>query len=379
MSKRGENIYKRRDGRWEGRYLVWQEGRQKYVSVYGKTCAAVRQKLLICKQQLAASQNAKPQPGSQLTVQALFADWLRRKQPVLKPSSYARYAGLLNTQILPELGGCPLNKLTAQKIAAFMANKMQSGRLDKQGGLAAKTIADILSLIKSAVKMAARDFAIGQSAAILNLRPPAARCAGKPEIFTEPEVGQLTENLLAAPSASQAAVLLCLNSGLRLGEVCALRWSDIDWMAQTLTVQRTVQRVTQNGHSELLLQTPKTEAARRTIPLTADLLALLARSAKARAEQSYIFGGQRPLEPRTMQYRFASLLKRCGIPARNFHVLRHTFASRFIALGGNVKSLSELLGHANIRTTMQLYVHPSLAQKRADMELVNTLHGLGCV
>ncbi len=141
-------------------------------------------------------------------------------------------------------------------------------------------------------------------------------------------------------------------------------------------MQRTVQRVTQNGHSELLLQTPKTEAALRTIPLTADLLALLARSAKVRAEQSYIFGGQRPLEPRTMQYRFASLLKRCGIPVRNFHVLRHTFASRFIALGGNVKSLSEILGHANIRTTMQLYVHPSLAQKRADMELVNTLHGL---
>ena len=278
--------------------------------------------------------------------------------------------------MLPELGGCPLSKLTAQKIAAFMANKMQSGRLDKQGGLAAKTIADILSLIKSAVKMAARDFAIAQSAAILNLRPPAARCAGKPEIFTEPEVCQLTENLLAASSVSQAAVLLCLNSGLRLGEVCALRWSDIDWTAQTLTVQRTVQRVTQNGHSELLLQTPKTEAARRTIPLTADLLALLARSVKVRAEQSYIFGGQRPLEPRTMQYRFASLLKRCGIPVRNFHVLRHTFASRFIALGGNVKSLSEILGHANIRTTMQLYVHPSLAQKRADMELVNTLHGL---
>lgn len=376
MSKRGENIYKRRDGRWEGRYLVHGEGKAKYISVYGKTCAAVREKLLACRQQLAASQQDAVLPGCQLTLQALLANWLQQKKPVLKQSSYARYAGLLNSQLLPDLGKCRVSNLTAQKLGAFLAMKRQNGRLDKQGGLAAKTVADILCIIKSAVKMAAQEFALPQAAAILSLRPPALRQAARPEIFTDSEVGCLSAQILAAPKPGQAAVLLCLNSGLRLGEVCALRWSDIDWAAQTLTVQRTVQRVSQNGHSELLLQTPKTEAGRRTIPLTGDLLALLGRLARAQANKPYIFGGRQPLEPRTMQYRFASLLKSCGIRLRNFHVLRHTFASRFIALGGNVKSLSELLGHANIRTTMQLYVHPSLAQKRADMELVNTLHGL---
>ena len=316
-------------------------------------------------------------PDCTLTMQNLFAKWLREKAAVIKPSSYIRYTGLLNTHLLPALGGCAVSKLTVQKIASFLQDKLHNGRLDKKGGLSAKTIADILCLIKSAVKMALRDFNLPQAAAILTMRPPMLVRSRKPEILNENECTNLSRQIVRRPESEAAAILFCLNTGLRLGEVCALRWSDIDFEAKTLTVSHTVQRVTQNGKSVLLLQSPKTEAGKRTIPLTAEIILML-QNRKKKHSREYVFGSNKPLEPRTLQYRFAALLKKCNIHKRNFHTLRHTFASRFVALGGDVKSLSEILGHSNIRTTMQLYVHPSLEQKRADMELVNTMRNLDC-
>ena len=377
MSKRGENIYKRKDGRWEGRYLTYKDGAKKYISVYGRTYAAVKDKLLIAKQNAVVSQIENNLPDCTLTMQNLFVKWLREKASVIKPSSYIRYTGLLKAHLLPALGSCAVSKLTVQKISSFLQDKLHNGRLDKKGGLSAKTIADILCLIKSAVKMALRDFNLPQAAAILTMRSPISIRSRKPEILNENECTNLSRQIVRRPESEAAAILFCLNTGLRLGEVCALRWADIDFEAKTLTVSHTVQRVTQNGKSVLLLQSPKTEAGKRTIPLTAEIILML-QNRKKKHSREYVFGSNKPLEPRTLQYRFAALLKKCNISRRNFHTLRHTFASRFVALGGDVKSLSEILGHANVRTTMQLYVHPSLEQKRADMELVNTMRDLDC-
>lgn len=377
MSKRGENIYKRKDGRWEGRYLTYKDGAKKYISVYSKTYAGVKEKLLIAKQNAVLNPDTDKLPDCNLTAANLFAKWLREKAALIKSSSYIRYKGLLDTHLLPALGNCPLNKLTAQKIADFLQEKLQNGRLDKNGGLSAKTIADILCLIKSAVKMAVRDFNLPQAAAILAMRPPITVRQRKPEILNDNECISLSREIMQQQASEAAAILFCLNTGLRLGEVCALRWSDIDYDAKILTISQTVQRVTRSGKSVLLLQSPKTEAGKRTIPLTTEIILMLQNRQKQHSKE-YVFGSNKPLEPRTLQYRFVAILKKCNIRKRNFHALRHTFASRFIALGGDVKSLSEILGHSNVRTTMQLYVHPSLEQKRADMELVNTMRDFDC-
>ena len=377
MGKRGENIYKRKDGRWEGRYLTYKNGTKKYISVYSKTYTGVKEKLLIAKQNAVLNMDTGKLPGCNMTVANLFSKWLREKATLIKPSSYIRYKGLLDAHLLPALGGCPLNKLTAQKLSDFLQEKLQNGRLDKRGGLAAKTIADILCLIKSAVKMAARDFNLPQAAAILAIRPPLPVRQRKPEILNDEECKRLSKEIMQQQASEAAAVLFCLNTGLRLGEVCALRWSDIDYEAKMLTINQTVQRVTQEGKSLLLLQSPKTDASRRAIPLTAEIISMLQNRQKQHGKE-YVFGSHKPLEPRTLQYRFVAILKKCNIRKRNFHILRHTFASRFVALGGDVKSLSEILGHSNVRTTMQLYVHPSFEQKRADMELVNTMRDLDC-
>lgn len=377
MSKRGENIYKRKDGRWEGRYLTYKDEAKKYISVYGKTYAIVREKLLIARQNAAASQSCNNIPDCSLTIENLFTKWLREKSGLVKPSSYIRYKGLLHAHILPILGSCPLNKLTVEKLNDFLQDKLQNGRLDNNGGLSAKTIADILCLIKSAVKMAVRDYYLPQAAAILAMRSPLPIRRTKPEILNENECISLSREIMQQQSSEAAAILFCLNTGLRLGEVCALRWADINYEAKMLTISQTVQRATQDGKSVLLLQSPKTEAGRRAIPLTAEIIVML-RNQQKRHQQEYVFGSDKPLEPRTLQYRFSALLQKCSIRRRNFHILRHTFASRFVALGGDIKSLSEILGHSNVRTTMQLYVHPSMEQKRADMELVSTMRNLNC-
>ncbi len=371
MSKRGENIYKMKDGRWEGRYkTVKPDGKIKYISVYAKSYMAVKEKLQICKRDSINYNSDLPE--CKLTVENLLQLWLENHKSNIKVSSYLRYQQLIRQHLLPDLGNLPLQKLTAKKLSAFLKQKKLSGRLDNKGGLSAKTISDILVIIKSAVKMITVDYSLANSVAILEIKAPSFK-QKQIETFNDYELQVISKYILRKFSLANAAILLCLNTGLRLGEVCALRWTDIDINAQTLTIKQSVQRITQNGKSQLLLQTPKSETSKRTIPLTAEILLML-KSLKKNNNKEYVFGVSAPLEPRTLQYRFVSLLKKCGIQQRNFHVLRHTFASRYVAAGADIKSLSEILGHSNVRITMQLYVHPTLEQKRSYMENISILN-----
>lgn len=193
--------------------------------------------------------------------------------------------------------------------------------------------------------------------------------------FSQLESQRITAAVLKKLDRSSLGYLLCLETGLRLGEVCALRWSDIDLAEGVLRVQRTVYRINYGKRTELVLQTPKSENSVRAIPLTAKMLSVL-RQMKDKKDCCLLTGTERPLEPRTMQYRFRRFLERNNLPLRNYHVLRHSFATRCIEGGMDIKSLSEILGHANVQTTLQMYVHPSMASKRAAMEAASMLAGI---
>lgn len=191
------------------------------------------------------------------------------------------------------------------------------------------------------------------------------------EIFTEPEIVQLAHHIMDEPDLTGLGVLLTLNSGLRLGELCALRWSDIDLHAGFLRVEREVQRLYEKGHTRLVVQPPKSESSRRRIPLPADMLSLLAAyKPKHTGDTCLLTGTAAPLEPRTMQNRYKSLLKRAGVPYRNFHALRHTYATRCIEQYVDVKSVSEMLGHSDVRITLQTYVHVSLRHKQQAVQSI---------
>ena len=164
----------------------------------------------------------------------------------------------------------------------------------------------------------------------------------------------MEQYLLQTGLTIDLAILLCLFTGLRVGELCGLQWSDIDFENGTLSVKRTVQRIYRNGCSEVLIGSPKSRTSVRTIPVPSFLLTLLEK--KKRQDFLYLITGKSKLaEPRTMQYRFQKILKLCGIRKVPFHLLRHTYATDCIAHGFDAKTLSELLGHADASITLNRY------------------------
>lgn len=371
MPRRGENIYKRKDGRWEGRYICGyrEDGRAKYASVYGKTYAQVKDKLEVEK----ARQRKKPQSKCQLTIHELMDLWLLDRSEKVKTSSYYNYIALTNRHIRPRLGGILVRTLTAQKLEGYLADLKRIGRKDGKGGLSPKTIGDIFFVLKSALKLAARKFGYQDMNGVLEVEVPTA-VRKKVETFGEFETKRLSDALLKNWNLKNASIFLCLNTGIRLGELCGLRWGDLNLNENTIKISRTVQRVHLGKGTKLMVQPPKSLSSERTIPLPTKLIGMILSLQKEAGEKDYILSGRsNPMDPRTVQYRFARFLKRESITQRNFHVLRHSFATRCIEKGMDVKSLSEILGHSDVRITMQLYVHPSMAQKRQYMQNVSTV------
>lgn len=371
MSRRGENIYKRKDGRWEGRYIrdYQENGRANYQSVYGKSYAEVKSKLANCKE----LQRKGALQGCKLTVNELLEAWLLERQSHVKVSSLARYTVLARKHIAPELGKLAVADLTAKKLEAFTAEKQNRGRLDHSGGLSPKTVTDILFVLKSALKLAKRRYGYIDTGSAMDAKAPTIP-KRRIETFGEYETARMSQILSSDPNLSSTAYLLCLNTGIRLGELCGLRWSDLDCKENELRISRTVQRVKTANRTELIVQSPKSAASERTIPLEPELTRLLMSWRGSASNDAYILtGSSRPMEPRTMQYRFKRFLIKNGFAVRNFHVLRHSFATRCISTGMDAKCLSEILGHSNVKTTLQLYVHPSMAQKRAMLQAASTL------
>lgn len=206
--------------------------------------------------------------------------------------------------------------------------------------------------------------------------PENAVCPVKQEQVIPPSEKELTvlESYLLqhAQDDTCIGILIAYHTGLRIGEVCALTWEDIDLDEEVIYIRKNLQRVKTTDHvknnTEILLQTPKTSASFRIIPIPPVLLPLL----KERREEKwgYIIKGKKKAwaEPRTLQYRFAKILEECGMEGFNFHMLRHAFATRCIARGFDVKSLSEILGHSNTQTTLNLYVHSNMKRKKELME-----------
>ena len=177
------------------------------------------------------------------------------------------------------------------------------------------------------------------------------------------------ESLRKGASDADLPTLLGLYAGMRLGEVCALKWEDIDWDKGAVTVCRTAQRLRHSGadtKTMVMIGTPKSRKSHRTIPLPNFIMKLLTQYRAACPASDYIFGQQgRPAEARTIQRRLQRLARRIGISGIHFHTLRHSFATRLMELGADVKTVGELLGHGSAKTTLDIYAHSLLEQRRS--------------
>ena len=319
MANTGDNIYRRKDKRWEGRFISGRKanGQAKYTYVYGKTRTETKEKLEKRKLMVAA----QPTGSCRMTVKELFLWYLERID--VKPSTRSRYKFQIENHILPHLGSVSVASLTANQLLGFLHQQRESGRLDG-GGLSVKSVRDIGVLIKAALKAAVTEYHFYCDA--LNVKLPKAK-QREIEPFTGTELQIIAKMLTPAANYKDAGIILSANCGARLGEVCAAKVSDIDFVNGTFRIERAVQRIKQGEKTQLVVQTPKSDASVRTVPLPADALEYLQKAVAGLPQDAYILTGRadKPMEPRTYQYYFESVLRRCGIRKRCYHTLRHPY------------------------------------------------------
>ena len=381
MARRGENIYKRKDGRWEARVIRGYNEHSKaiYAYFYGRTYKEVKEKIFAPLPYVGSNAESIPQRDDEtLLFGSLLDRWLDNSKIKFKESSYVKYFNLINNHIKPSLGKHPLPSVNNVELSKFVADKLK-GKCDHSNRkLSEKTVKDIISVIKSALRYA-RDESLMSANVNINIVLPKERAKDMRVLSTD-EQTDLEKYLCADMNENKLGILVCLYTGLRVGEICALKWSDISFENGTLTVRRTMQRIQSleagaPSKTKVIVTDPKSNSSVRTIPLPDCLINKLKMFCHDRSD-TYLLTGElgRYVEPRTYQNRFKSYLINSGIKGANFHSVRHTFATRCVALGFEIKSLSEILGHANVNITLNRYVHPSFDLKRSNMNKLEVLH-----
>lgn len=370
MSRRGENIYKRKDGRWEGRYIKGHTvaGKAKYGSVYGKTYTEVKEKLVSARA-ISTNSLARIQTRSISMSDALNL-WLQSVQRNVKEATYARYYHLVESHIKPELGFYAINLITPTIIENYINELLTKGRLDKEGGLSTKTTIEILTIIKNVLNHAQY---LGYAVPVHLLTRINIKKKEKPiRVLSVSEQQRLESVLLTNVDPIKFGILLSLYTGIRLGELCALRWDCVDLKLGVLKIQQTMQRIQNTDpaaktRTKIIFTDPKTQNSARTIPLPPNLI-LLAVNFQS-SPDSFVLTGlvEKYIEPRTMQNHFKKIVQESGLMDVNYHVLRHTFATRCVEIGFEIKSLSEILGHSTVNITLNRYVHSSFELKRENM------------
>ena len=361
---KGENIFKRKDGRWEARYIKGHElsGKIKYGFCYGKTYAEAKEKVTKCK---AALIGGKPveQKRSRHRFAFYCDEWLSVRKKDVKESTYVKYVTTMENHIKPKLGGCfPLGMTTAL-VDGF------TEELLFEEELAPKTVHDILVVLHGVLKYTAARFP--DVFPSIEIRYPKV---GKKEmrVLSREEQTRFVSYLLEDMDACKFGVLLALFTGIRIGELCALQWQNVSVEDRTIRIDATMQRLrdadmTGGMRTRVVIGAPKSDTSIRTIPIT-DLTAELCGKINPHRSAAYVLTGtEKYMEPRTLQYRMKKYVKECGMEGVHFHTLRHTFATRAVEVGFEIKSLSEVLGHANTTITLDRYVHSSIELKRANM------------
>lgn len=377
MPRKGENIYKRKDGRWEGRYIRDRvNGKAKYGYVFAHSYKEVKIKLTDAKTRLASNTSVAPAIASELLICSFSRasdEWIQANKSQWKESSTVKYINILNNHLLPEFGQINITDIARTDIQAYISKLLMIGGRNNTG-LAPKTINSIISVMKNIFEFAAET---KQYTLIsfngLNVKQPQKQM----RILSQTEQSLLTEYLLEESGNTDIGILLSLYTGLRVGEVCALKWEDISFRDRCIHVNKTMQRIQVNDNAdhrtEIIVSAPKSECSVRDVPIPDKLLLML--QEHQNAPNTYFLTGKTTLyvEPRTLQNRFKSTIRKVGIAPANFHTLRHTFATRCIELGFDIKSLSEILGHASVNITLNRYVHPSMELKQKNMNMLSDL------
>ncbi len=294
-----------------------------------------------------------------------YIDWLIQwlenfVRPSVKVRTYERYKLIVEQHLSDKIGCMELNDLSPLILQRLITSLLQNGNKKTGKGLSANSVNAVISVIQSSLKTA-HLLGLTREYTADKLKRP--KFKEKPvECFTLAEQKQIEQAILNGKKDKLYGIILCLYSGLRIGELIALQWSDIDFTKGILTVSKSCH----DGKDGLIIDEPKTVASRRVIPLPKQLLPFL-KSIKKKSDSPFVVSANgKPVSVRSYQRSFELLLKKLKIPHKGFHSLRHTFATRALECGMDVKTLSEILGHKNPTVTLNRYAH-SLMEHKADM------------
>lgn len=300
-------------------------------------------------------------------------EWLKNTvKPMAKASTFARYKGIAEVHILPKLGEREINELTPLVLQKFVAELLQRGNSVTGKGLAPNSVNTIITVVQNSLKSAAVFGELNEYTADKIKRPQQKE--SEVGCFSLAEQRQIEKEVRRSKKDKMFGIILCLYSGLRIGELLALTWRDIDYSNGTVTISKSCHYGRgEDGKFARQTDLPKTITSYRIIPLPRQLLFMLKALEKRSTCEYIIANGRKPISVRSFQRSFSRLLKRLNIPHKGFHALRHTFATRAVECGMDVKTLSELLGHKNASITINRYAHSLIEHKKEMMNKLGKL------
>ena len=378
------SITKRSDGRYMGRYTV--NGKRK--SVYGATHKEVRKKLNEVLNDI--SQGCYVEPSKE-TFGCWLQEWLiTYALPTVKQSTYVSYEGYIRIHLIPELGDIRLTALNREQIQRFF-NKKSAGSQDKKG-LSPKSLKNIYNMLNSTLEQAVTNEKLIRNP-LRGIKLPKIEKREIRILETDEQI-KLQTAARNSPEPQAFGIIFTLSTGVRLGELLGLKRSDLNYKKHSVIVRRTVgrlQRIDENGSlikrgagiktTEIVVRSPKSANSQREIPLFDELWnELLSYCEKMKAmmddfgipynQDSYVFCNYsgNPYDPRVYEDLFKRTLKAANLERINFHALRHTFATRALEAGMDIKVLSSILGHAQASTTLNLYAHALADHRKLSMD-----------
>ncbi len=359
MARKGESIFKRKDGRYEARYIKgYKYNKAIYGFVYARTyneCKKKRTEILL---NLRDIEKSKKTTKNKETLNSLIDKWLEGKKGRIKSSSYSRYLQLIETHIRKDIGKINKNKISTELINNYLKEKLENGKLNGKGGLSKNTVYDISLILKQVFKE--NDLNIKMMVV--------SKTIGKGKNLYTHDKEKLEKYLCNLTSNDSIGIMLSLLLGLRESEVCGLKWEDIDIENKVINIRRIISRVKSfdtKNKTETIITIPKTKNSIRELPIPNKLINVL-KEAKEKVNGNFylLTGKQKFMDTRTYYNHYKKILKKLNLDGYTYHDLRHTFATNCVGLGIDAKTLMELLGHANINTTLSIYVHSSIEKKR---------------
>lgn len=290
--------------------------------------------------------------------------WVEFKKNYVKRSTMSAYTLLLDNHLLPDFGEME-TVIDENIVQAYILKKLE-------GGLSQKSVVDIVIVLKMILKY-------GVKCGVCELKPwdlvyPTKHQKEGIEVFSKTDHKKILNYIVEHFTFRNLGVYMCLCSGMRIGEVCALKWEDLDIDSGTININRTIQRIYsrvegQKKKTELIIDSPKTKNSIREIPMNSEMIKMIKPIMKIANPSFYVLTNEaKPTEPRTYRAYYKNLMSTLGMRDLKFHGLRHSFATRCVENNCDIKTVSVLLGHSNISTTLNLYVHPNAEQKKKAID-----------